>query len=465
MILAAVHGQARHLRHHPLRPQPVPPGRRRPGPAAADPGRDRDPLRRRRGLRPARPEAAGRLLLARRTSASSCSAPSRSPPQGLSGGVLQMVNHGLVTAALFLLIGWIYERRRTWQVVELRGLQSPAPVLAAVFTVVMMAVDRAARAQRLRRASSSSWPGTFLTHRWWAVVATAGVVLAALYLLWAYQQAFHHEPDEANRPSPGPGVERAPRDRPAHRAHRGPRRLPEAGARPDHPVGHPPGRTTSTHATHRRQPAGAWRRAPRHRPLATAGQVARAITRSGWTEFRTRRRRRRRPPVARRPSSRSAPRPRHAPEPSATWRSCPVIVMLGGAVARPGGVVARAPRRCGWPWPPGSSCVMRAGRARRCRSCSGSTSPTTGPHVSIDDAVVDGRLQRAHRGPGVVRHVPLRARRRRVWTREGERGPRVPRPGPGLGVGRHDHGRGQRPRSSSSSGSRSCRSPSTCWPP
>jgi NADH-quinone oxidoreductase subunit M len=39
--------------------------------------------------------------------------------------------------------------------------------------------------------------GTFLTHRWWAVVATGGVVLAALYLLWAYQQAFHHEPDEA----------------------------------------------------------------------------------------------------------------------------------------------------------------------------------------------------------------------------------------------------------------------------
>ena len=43
--------------------------------------------------------------------------------QGLTGGVLQMVNHGLVTAALFLLIGWIYERRQTWQVSELRGLQ------------------------------------------------------------------------------------------------------------------------------------------------------------------------------------------------------------------------------------------------------------------------------------------------------------------------------------------------------
>ena len=59
--------------------------------------------------------------------------------QGLTGGVLLMVNHGLIMAALFLLIGWIYERRHTWQVSELRGLQTPAPVMAAVFTVVMMA--------------------------------------------------------------------------------------------------------------------------------------------------------------------------------------------------------------------------------------------------------------------------------------------------------------------------------------
>jgi NADH-quinone oxidoreductase subunit M len=114
--------------------------------------------------------------------------------QGVSGGVLQMVNHGLITAALFLLIGWIYERRRTWQLPELRGLQRPAPVMAAAFTVAMMA--------SLGLPGLNGFvgeflilSGTFLTHRWWAVVATVGVVLAALYLLWAYQQAFHHEPD------------------------------------------------------------------------------------------------------------------------------------------------------------------------------------------------------------------------------------------------------------------------------
>jgi NADH-quinone oxidoreductase subunit M len=117
--------------------------------------------------------------------------------EGLVGSVLQMVNHGLIVAVLFIVISFIYERRGTWQSSELRGLQRPAPVLAATFTVGMLA--------------SIGLPGlngfvgevlillgTFLTHRWWAVVATAGVVLAAIYLLWAYQQVFHHEPDPAS---------------------------------------------------------------------------------------------------------------------------------------------------------------------------------------------------------------------------------------------------------------------------
>ena len=117
--------------------------------------------------------------------------------QGLSGGVLQMVNHGLSTGALFLLVGMIYERRHTREIGALGGLQRSAPVLAGVFTVVML--------------SSIGLPGlngfvgeflvligTFVTHRWWAVVATAGVILAALYLLWAYQRVFHGEPEGDN---------------------------------------------------------------------------------------------------------------------------------------------------------------------------------------------------------------------------------------------------------------------------
>ena len=121
--------------------------------------------------------------------------------EGIEGGLLQMVNHGLSTGALFLLVGFIYERRHTRQISELIGLQKAAPVLAAVFTVVML--------------SSVGVPGlngfvgefliltgAFVAHRWWAVVAAAGVILAALYLLWAYQRVFHGTPNEANASTP-----------------------------------------------------------------------------------------------------------------------------------------------------------------------------------------------------------------------------------------------------------------------
>jgi NADH-quinone oxidoreductase subunit M len=117
--------------------------------------------------------------------------------QGLSGGILQMVNHGISTGALFLLVGMIYERRHTRVIAELGGLQKPAPILAGVFTLVML--------------SSIGVPGlngfvgefliligTFITHRWWAVASAAGVILAAVYLLWAYQRVFHGEPEGDN---------------------------------------------------------------------------------------------------------------------------------------------------------------------------------------------------------------------------------------------------------------------------
>jgi NADH-quinone oxidoreductase subunit M len=113
--------------------------------------------------------------------------------QGLSGGVLQMVNHGLIIATLFILVGWIYDRRKTWQVSALRGLQSPAPVLAGVFTVAMMASIGVPGLNGFV-GEFLVLIGTFIAHRWWAVVATVGVIVAAVYLLWAYQQVFHGQP-------------------------------------------------------------------------------------------------------------------------------------------------------------------------------------------------------------------------------------------------------------------------------
>jgi len=115
-----------------------------------------------------------------------------------SGSVMQMINHGVSTGGLFLMVGMISERRHTREISQLKGLQKVAPIFAAVFTVIML--------------SSIGVPGlngfvgefmilmgTFLTARWWVVVAATGVILAALYLLWAYQRVFHGEPDEDNR--------------------------------------------------------------------------------------------------------------------------------------------------------------------------------------------------------------------------------------------------------------------------
>jgi NADH-quinone oxidoreductase subunit M len=121
--------------------------------------------------------------------------------QGLTGGVLQMVNHGISTGALFLLVGMIYERRHTRIISELGGLQKVAPILAGFFMVVML--------------SSIGLPslngfvgeylillGSFVTRRWWTVVAATGVILAAVYLLWAYQRVFQGTPNEENAATP-----------------------------------------------------------------------------------------------------------------------------------------------------------------------------------------------------------------------------------------------------------------------
>ena len=109
-----------------------------------------------------------------------------------------MVNHGLIIAALFLIVGWLYERRKSWQVTELRGLQWSAPVMAGVFTVVMLASIGVPGLNGFV-GEFLILSGTFLAHRWWAVAATVGIIIAAVYLLWAYQQAFHGEPTEADK--------------------------------------------------------------------------------------------------------------------------------------------------------------------------------------------------------------------------------------------------------------------------
>jgi NADH-quinone oxidoreductase subunit M len=107
----------------------------------------------------------------------------------LSGAVLQMVNHGLSTGALFLLVGFIYDRRHTRLLDDFGGLWTVMPVFAAFALITFM--------------SSAGLPGlngfvgefTILTGALRtsapaAVVATLGIILAAWYLLWAFAKTF-----------------------------------------------------------------------------------------------------------------------------------------------------------------------------------------------------------------------------------------------------------------------------------
>jgi NADH-quinone oxidoreductase subunit M len=121
--------------------------------------------------------------------------------QAITGGVMQMVNHGVSTGALFLLVGMIYERRHTRQIAELGGIQAVAPIFAGFFMIVMLS--------SIGLPGLNGFVGEFLvligsfdTARWWVVVATIGVILAALYLLWAYQRVFHGEPSDDNKSFP-----------------------------------------------------------------------------------------------------------------------------------------------------------------------------------------------------------------------------------------------------------------------
>jgi NADH-quinone oxidoreductase subunit M len=110
---------------------------------------------------------------------------------GADGAVLQMVNHGLVVAAIFLIIAVLYERSGTEDLREMGGLALRAPVLAALFLVVTMAT--------LAIPGSANFIGEFYILNGvfqakivYAIVASAGVALAAFYALRLYQRTMHN---------------------------------------------------------------------------------------------------------------------------------------------------------------------------------------------------------------------------------------------------------------------------------
>ncbi len=108
-------------------------------------------------------------------------------PQGLSGSILQQINHGISTGALFLIVGVLYERRHTRLISEFGGLSTPMPNFAAVYLIISLS----SLGMPLLNGFVGEFTilsGTFQVNKTWAAWGALGVVLGAAYLLWLYQR-------------------------------------------------------------------------------------------------------------------------------------------------------------------------------------------------------------------------------------------------------------------------------------
>jgi len=114
---------------------------------------------------------------------------------GITGGMLQMLNHGVSTGALFLIVGFIYERRHTRLITDFGGLSKQMPIFATVFMIVTLS--------SIGLPGTNGFVGEFLVLigafeselRWWTIVAASGVILSAVYMLWMFQRVMFGELD------------------------------------------------------------------------------------------------------------------------------------------------------------------------------------------------------------------------------------------------------------------------------
>ncbi len=117
---------------------------------------------------------------------------------GADGAVYQMINHGISTGALFVLVGFLYERKHSLEIADYGGVATPAPNLAAVFMITALA---SAGLPTLNNFVGEYLvlQGTAQVNFRWAVLAATGVILAAGYMLWLYQRVFFGPAPESVR--------------------------------------------------------------------------------------------------------------------------------------------------------------------------------------------------------------------------------------------------------------------------
>ena len=112
--------------------------------------------------------------------------------QGLEGGILQMLNHGIVTGALFLSVGIVYDRTHTRKIADYGGLATEMPIYASFFMVFTLA--------SIGLPATNGFIGEFLillggfkANQWAGVLACTGIIIGAGYMLWLYQRIFFME--------------------------------------------------------------------------------------------------------------------------------------------------------------------------------------------------------------------------------------------------------------------------------
>jgi len=123
-------------------------------------------------------------------------------PMGISGSVLQQINHGISTGALFLIVGVLYERRHTRLISEFGGLSTPMPSFAAIYMIITLS----SLGLPLLNGFIGEFTilrGVFEVNKTWAAWGALGIVLGAAYLLWLYQRVMFGQvtnPANANLP-------------------------------------------------------------------------------------------------------------------------------------------------------------------------------------------------------------------------------------------------------------------------